>query len=210
MQNEPEALIESPLDSLEREQPGQVNELVRHRALNYGRDFPVRRDADGNRLCRWTPCQKILTGKRQSFCSPACTEEVLIRIWPSHASRAVFERDRGVCARCGIDTEAFRRRVGSYMRHLKGECFKAMDMKPFEAFLALLDRKGWGYHTSRKFYEAHHKHAVIEGGGACGLDGFETLCLRCHKRETKDLAARRAHERRAAKTKQRRLEALGA
>jgi hypothetical protein len=44
-------------------------------------------------------------------------------------------------------------------------------------------------------WEAHHKHAVVEGGGGCGLDGYETLCASCHKRETSALAGRRARTR---------------
>ena len=42
----------------------------------------------------------------------------------------------------------------------------------------------------RTFWEAHHKHAVSEGGGECGLENYETLCLWCHKRETKALHGR--------------------
>ena len=38
--------------------------------------------------------------------------------------------------------------------------------------------------------------AVIEGGGECGLDGFRTLCLDCHHKETAELARRRAKQRR--------------
>jgi hypothetical protein len=45
----------------------------------------------------------------------------------------------------------------------------------------LLER---GYRTDITNWEAHHKHAVSEGGGACGLDGYETLCRRCHAKES--------------------------
>ena len=30
-------------------------------------------------------------------------------------------------------------------------------------------------------WEADHIVAVLEGGGGCGLDGFQTLCWECHK-----------------------------
>ena len=36
----------------------------------------------------------------------------------------------------------------------------------------------------RSWWDAHHVHAVCKGGGSCGLDNYETLCVRCHKRET--------------------------
>jgi hypothetical protein len=40
-------------------------------------------------------------------------------------------------------------------------------------------------------WEAHHKHACKDGGGACGLDNVETLCVACHRAET--AAQRRKH-----------------
>ncbi|MFA5376410.1 MAG: HNH endonuclease [Dehalococcoidia bacterium] len=42
----------------------------------------------------------------------------------------------------------------------------------------------------RPTWEAHHKVAVAEGGGECGLDGYETLCRDCHKAETSALRKR--------------------
>lgn len=34
-------------------------------------------------------------------------------------------------------------------------------------------------------WEADHIIEVREGGGGCFLDGYQTLCLKCHKRKTK-------------------------
>jgi hypothetical protein len=39
-------------------------------------------------------------------------------------------------------------------------------------------------------WEAHHKAAVAEGGGQCGLDNYETVCYRCHAKETGALRKR--------------------
>lgn len=50
----------------------------------------------------------------------------------------------------------------------------------------------------RSLWEADHIVAVVEGGGECGLEGFRTLCLRCHRLETAKLAKRRAEARRAS------------
>lgn len=33
-------------------------------------------------------------------------------------------------------------------------------------------------------WEADHIVAVVNGGGKCGLDGFQTLCVSCHKKKT--------------------------
>jgi hypothetical protein len=37
----------------------------------------------------------------------------------------------------------------------------------------------------REWWDAHHRHAVMHGGGGCGLEGFETLCVPCHRKETR-------------------------
>jgi hypothetical protein len=45
-------------------------------------------------------------------------------------------------------------------------------------------RKLLGLGFRGHFWEAHHKVAVADGGGLCGLDGYETLCVRCHGKES--------------------------
>lgn len=40
-------------------------------------------------------------------------------------------------------------------------------------------------------WEADHIVAVVNGGGGVGLNGYQTLCIECHKKKTKgDLIAR--------------------
>jgi len=40
-------------------------------------------------------------------------------------------------------------------------------------------------------WQADHITPVVEGGGGRGLENLRTLCLRCHKAATAELAARR-------------------
>ena len=77
--------------------------------------------------------------------------------------RKVLERDKGICALCGTDTLA-----GSphYQERVLG-------------------RTG-------HLWQADHIVPVIEGGGLCGLDGYRTLCVPCHKRVTAELRRRLA------------------
>lgn len=48
-------------------------------------------------------------------------------------------------------------------------------------------------------WEADHIVPVVEGGGGCELDNYRTLCLECHRVETRALAQRRAQKRREAR-----------
>src|SRR5271157_4037114 len=52
-----------------------------------------------------------------------------------------------------------------------------------------------GHQCGKRDWQADHIVPVVEGGGECGLDGYRTLCIACHKKETAALAARRAEQR---------------
>jgi len=60
-----------------------------------------------------------------------------------------------------------------------------------------LSKAGWPLDRS-SWWDADHIKPVVEGGGLCGLDNYRTLCVPCHKKETAELAARRAKQRRVA------------
>jgi hypothetical protein len=40
------------------------------------------------------------------------------------------------------------------------------------------------------FWQADHILAVAEGGGDCGIQNFQTLCVPCHKLDTEKLRSR--------------------
>lgn len=177
------------------------------RAARYNEDFPATKDADGRHLCRW--CHQPTPKGRTSFCCDACKDEVLIRCRPSHAAFLVHRRDHGVCAACGIDTERLvelvRRRLGFH--RAKGPIAYWMDRGgDANRFMELLDQHGWPLDCSRVWWEADHIVPVAEGGGQCGLKGYRTLCIRCHRAETRALAARLAVRRRAASASNERRE----
>ena len=49
--------------------------------------------------------------------------------------------------------------------------------------------------SSNALWDMDHITPVCEGGGGCGLDGLQTLCIWCHRRETKKLQGRLARRR---------------
>ena len=130
---------------------------------------------NGRSLCRW--CSLEVPPGRLTFCSDFCVEEWRLRTDPSFLRERTFERDRGVCAECGVDTAA---------------AFIDLQKKRGTARLKLLSH--WGLKTlnRRSLWDADHIVPVVEGGGACDLSNIRTLCLLCHRKATAALRARRA------------------
>src|ERR1700680_4708079 len=56
---------------------------------------------NGRNLCRW--CNLEVPKGRLTFCSAWCVEEWRLRTDPGYVREKVLERDRGVCASCGVD-----------------------------------------------------------------------------------------------------------
>jgi len=104
------------------------------------------------------------------------------------ARRKVWERDKGVCAGCGCDT-GLMERIARRLRH---------PLEDKDGFLLLLTAWGlkpypWGW-VVPNLWEADHVVPLVEGGGH-GLENYRTLCVPCHRAETKALAGRRAQRR---------------
>ena len=98
-----------------------------------------------------------------------------LRTDPGYLRDKVFERDRGVCAQCGVDTPALRRDM------------RKLDYAARRQFL----RKWKLREGSRKsLWDADHIVPVAEGGGQCDLSNMRTLCLQCHGEATAALRKR--------------------
>jgi len=252
------------------------------------------RDAEGKPLCRW--CQKPVPPPRRTFCSQACVDEALIRSSPAELRRKTKERDKGICAACGTDTEAIKRQYNHLAklayngvmvyREAEKKFARKFSIEENRIYTVLRGRdrmdanrtvaaerkraiaqwehncriyretgrpecadphpdqnrlheyrweriikdsviltdqelharavarrfqrlcearrkrmqrelKAAGYHDvdsphAVNMWQADHIVPVVHGGGCCGLENIRTLCLPCHKRETKELARRRA------------------
>lgn len=127
-------------------------------------------------MCRW--CKGVVSGRRRTFCSDACVHEWRLRSSTSYLRECVFERDRGICALCGLDTLELRRRI---MRLSFAE--RMRQLRELQAAGAI--------HKGRKtWWEADHILAVVEGGDS-DLQNMRTLCIPCHKGVTRALRVRR-------------------
>jgi len=135
----------------------------------------------GRTLCR--RCGTEVPAGRRSFCSEPCVHEWKLRTDPGYLRDRVFERDRGVCSGCGVDTVALRTH------------FLKLDYKARYKFLREWKLKD-GFRKS--LWDADHIIPVAEGGGECDLSNMRTLCLKCHRAVT-DLLRVRLQKPRTAK-----------
>lgn len=167
------------------------------RTFNRNLAYPVKKDADGHRLCRWD--QKPVAKGRQSYCSDACRIEVDIRTSANSLRYHVKQRDKGVCANCRLDTTRLRRifdhasRSFYELRHGIGSTDRSWWAGEFsQSKRSILYRLDFNSDTS--FWEADHIVEVVNGGES-SLANTQTLCVPCHKAKTKVLAATRARNR---------------
>ena len=139
--------------------------------------------ANGKSLCRW--CSFEVPKGRRSFCSEQCVHAWRLRTSPAYLRDAVFKRDRGVCARCTVDTVS----AYSMLRRARGERRRAL-------------LQVWGLPALRRksLWDADHILPVVEGGGECDLSNLRTLCIHCHRVVTDELRLRLSTARAAKST----------
>jgi len=147
----------------------------------------------GERYCR--RCRVVLKG-RTAWCSDECRNDAWIRSSPGTARIYVKQRDKGVCADCRTDTEALDRlwrdlleRARSWNRVQASRVWWSIVSR------ALRDCRTETWGRREHWWEADHITPVSEGGGLCGLDGYQTLCTRCHDRHSGELRSRLNRER---------------
>ena len=175
--------------------------------------LPYPKDENGKPLCRW--CRGPVERPRLTFCSNKCVEEAKLRLSGTWVRDMVWERDHGICRTCGVDTVQKRREVLAWDKAnrtpLWGELrFRTVDFKQEsrlyrEAVSQHAEfRKqsvgDWPTAGSRKtFWDADHILEVVNGGGLCGIENYQTLCVPCHKAKTAKLAKDRSEARRREK-----------
>lgn len=121
----------------------------------------------------------------------------------------VWERDHGVCARCGLDTHALNREIAALrsaisfrtasIAELQAAHQQTQDLLARHRFPRTWTSMHGG--VARSLWEADHIVPVKDGGGACGLENYRTLCWPCHVIVTGEW--KRARSKRGAKEAQR-------
>lgn len=170
------------------------------------------RGTNGRGLCR--RCGEEVPKGRLTFCGEACIHEWKLRTDPGYLRNQVEKRDRGRCGRCGVRPQAWsdHHGIAGKLADVQRDIDRANGMSKLDADAWFLIRakaiherwdelfgvlRGLGYVDGRgHWWEADHVVAVVEGGGQCGIDNLQTLCLRCHKAKTRAMHRARAKGRR--------------
>lgn len=165
--------------------------------------------------CCWCG-RSPLPPRRRDWCSDRCVREFL-SFEPRALRQACFARDGGFCRGCGRDLGELERRLLRLTRVGFDHPGSHRSRDWVDRFGVTHRRHGWtrahdvSEERARRWrrllrrlrvepshlWEADHKIPVVEGGLNC-LANLRTLCVPCHKAETRKLAARRAQRRRSA------------
>jgi 5-methylcytosine-specific restriction protein A len=174
-------------------------------AWQWDKQHGVAYGPNGFRLCRL--CKTETTYKRATLCSEACRTKWAIMTSPGYARQLVYQRDKGVCALCSLDTDMLSEHINA-----PGRAYSRLPYKDRPRSRTARFGRYYGHPLTRarvSLWDADHIVPVVEGGGECDLDNLRTLCLWCHKQETAALAARRARERSVKVFTEKRAKHLG-
>lgn len=128
---------------------------------------------NGRILCRW--CNLEVPKGRFTFCSDFCVNEWKLRTNPGYLREKLLERDKGICAQCGLDCLAAWIHIKKQRGAARKRAFAEWGIKP---------------RSRQSLWDADHIVPVVDGGGECDLTNLRTLCLKCHRAATADLRRR--------------------
>lgn len=163
--------------------------------------WPQRKTLDGSQyLCRW--CAKLLTGQKTSYCSPKCQHEIETRCSWNALRFAIYNRDGGICKKCGInldDLEEFFKWYSKIFRKYSTNPPDSANYDYYHKYGSVVWVQHWplprelqqalGY-SKDHLYEINHIKGLAEGGDLLDPENLETLCVPCHKKHTAALRKR--------------------
>ena len=137
----------------------------------------LEKDENGFTKCRW--CSSPVKPPKRTMCSKECVHEILIRSNNRYIRDCLYKRDKGICAICSIDTKKIAKEALKLENDERKEYLKE--------YRITMKRKIWIRKHGGGLWDADHIIPVVNGGGQCGMDNLRTLCIKCHKEETKKI-----------------------
>lgn len=151
-----------------------------------------------------TFCAGPCAGRRYKWCSDACIN----RYWittnePGIVDRAVYSRDRGVCARCGLDTDQLKQSVYDSVCEDFDRSARRLDgfipsKLVFDSYTVRQASDLLCWLNTNKLYQIDHIIPVYAGGGCGfqpGISNLRTLCVPCHRHVSAQQTRHRAKDR---------------
>jgi 5-methylcytosine-specific restriction protein A len=160
---------------------------------------------DGKVVCS-CGCGRNPVPPRRNWFSDECVQAWRVRNDPGYARSLVYARDKGICAICGCNADLelvkwletakeSQRFIQAILRHTpRGTLWPEIDMERKRLWKRWKPAGAWNQ-FAKTGWQADHIVPVVEGGGQCDLSNLRTLCIPCHKQETKALAARQKQKR---------------
>lgn len=143
-------------------------------------------------LCRL--CDGPCPGRRSSWCSDECMGAYSMATDSAWLRGKVEQRDKGVCAACGMDTIALEQRLARMDHTQRRQAHVVLMKNGFNV--------GW-----TALWDADHIEPLDEGG-SWELENVQTLCHPCHKEKTAEQASRRGRQQRLIGKKWRRTQEM--
>lgn len=154
---------------------------------------------NGWKLCR--QCSTEVKPPKRTFCSQRCVSEYKLQSDPSFLRRKVYGRDRGICRACHANTDLVAKALKELDKWTYTDATFEGGRDRMIGLVAPLRelRRALGIWMIGRdsLWDADHVQEVVNGGGECGLENMQTLCIWCHKEKTSGLATKRAADRRA-------------
>jgi 5-methylcytosine-specific restriction protein A len=149
--------------------------MDRYLKLIPAKDLP--KSENGYNLCRF--CNKEVLPPKKTMCSPECVHQILLRTSNKYLRNCIFQRDKGICSLCNIDTKKIAKDIINADNELKMELIKKYQIPK--------NRRIWIKKCGGGLWDADHILPVMMGGGCSDLNNLRTLCIICHKEVTKSL-----------------------
>jgi len=164
----------------------------------YAKTADMQKGPNGRNLCR--RCSVEVPKGKRTFCSAKCVEAWRLTTDPTFLRRMVKRRDKGLCAKCGLPTRDIEKAISMLRRIRSRWGFVHPEINGISEGIRQILKALLGSETPNRmtFWDADHMVEVVKGGGECGLENMQTLCLWCHREKTARLARERAEARKIA------------
>ena len=128
-------------------------------------------------ICAWCRGVIVKGSGRRRYCSIECSEEVRRRIFINWMTAFVWKRCAGLCEECGITVGDIETLLWQCKLQKPNYFYGPENKLSCETWM-----RQWGpWYSYSTLFAVHHIVSVQDGGGCCGPENLQGLCIKCHK-----------------------------